>query len=120
MEKIIFVYNADTALAAVIADFVTKLITPKSYACNLCMVTYGAFTMKPEWKKFLRELPLTVNFLHRNEFRERYHKDTPLPAAFSLVEGKPVLLISAEEMNRLSSVEELKTLVLARTDGAAA
>ena len=120
MEKLVFVYNADTALTAVIADFAIKLIAPKSYDCNLCMVTYGAFSMKPEWKKFIRELPYTVEFLHRNEFRERYHDDTPLPAAFRLDEGNPVLLISAEEMNRLRSVEELKALVLARADGAAA
>jgi hypothetical protein len=120
MEKLLFVYNADDNLSATIKDFVIKLLTPGKYACNLCMVTYGAVSMKREWKKFVAELPREVEFLHRDEFRARYHDDTPLPAAFRLKEGKQHLMISAAEMNRLRTVAELKKLVLEKVGGAEA
>ena len=114
MEKLLFVYNADSTLPAAVKDFFIKLIAPRRYACNLCMVTYGVLRMKREWKDFIESSPREADFLHRDEFRDRYHDDTPLPAAFWLDGETPRLLISAEEMNRLHTVSELKALVRTR------
>lgn len=114
MEKLLFVYNADSNLPAVLKDFFIKLFAPRRYACNLCLITYGILRMKREWKDFIESSPRETEFLHRDEFRNRYRDDTPLPAAFWLDGKTPRLLISAEEMNRLRTVNELKELVRIR------
>jgi len=114
MKQILFVYNADSTFAASIKDFIIKLIAPRRYACNLCMVTYGVLRMKREWKDFIAALPQTVEFLHRDEFRDRYRDDAPLPAVFGLEANKPRLLIGAEEINQLHTLSELKELVKTR------
>jgi len=44
--QIIFVYNADSSLFANITDFAHKIVSPKTYSCNLCKLSYGKFSMK--------------------------------------------------------------------------
>jgi len=51
-DKIIFVYNADSSVFAQVSDAVKKIVAPGTYQCNLCRITYGAVSMKDEWKTF--------------------------------------------------------------------
>jgi len=82
--KLIFVYNADSSVFSQVSDAVKKIVTPSKYECNLCMVTYGAISMKDEWKEFLDALLFEKEFLHRDEFQKQYPelKSTKLPAIF--------------------------------------
>lgn len=47
-----------------------KVFPPKTYACNLCGITYGALSVKKEWAQFIEKLPLETEFLHRDEFQK--------------------------------------------------
>ncbi len=114
-RKLIFVYNADSSPLAQVADFLHKTLSPETYECNLCLVTYGTFTAKPEWLEFIRSLPFRTALLHRDEFRKRYPAlvATPLPAIFvEDLDEHLMLLISDQELRQARSVEELKRLVL--------
>lgn len=84
MAELLFVYNADSGLLNSALDTLHKTLSPATYACSLCAVTYGATSMRPEWRAFLRELPTRTTFLHRNELRQRYPSllAEPLPAIF--------------------------------------
>jgi hypothetical protein len=111
-KKLLFVYNADTGLFSVITDYAHKIISPKTYPCNLCALTYGNMGMNNKWKDFLSNLTVPFGFLHRDEFVKHYDsKDTQLPAAF-LQQGESVtLLITHDEINKCTSVDELIDLV---------
>jgi hypothetical protein len=111
-KKLLFVYNADTGLFSVITDYAHKIISPKTYPCNLCALTYGNRGMNNKWKDFISNLKVSFGFLHRDEFVEQYDsKDIQLPAAF-LQQGKSVtLLITHDEINQCTSVDELIDLV---------
>jgi hypothetical protein len=116
-RKIIFVYNADSGIVNALKDAVEKNVSPETYSCNLCAVTFGTLRMKPEWKRFVRDLPVEVEFLHRDEYTEEYgNPETGFPAAFLVPDGgngeNPRLLISPEEMNRCENLDEMKKLVL--------
>ena len=82
-EALVFVYNADSGLFNTVADIGHKLFSPQTYQCDLCRITYGLFSVRQEWQAFVEGLPLAVEFLHRDQFREQYGEPpTGLPAVF--------------------------------------
>jgi len=113
-NKLLFVYNADSSLFNQIGDLIHKSISPKTYQCNLCGLTYSGVRMKSDWKGFINSLPIKSIFLHRNEFLAQYPflKNDKLPAVFIDRDGELEKLISAEGVNNLNSLENLEKLVL--------
>ena len=82
-SEIIFVYNADSGLWNGYMDMLHKVVSPKTYSCNLCAITYGTFTMNKEWKAFVSGLGAKLTFLHRDEWTARYGRSgDSLPAVF--------------------------------------
>lgn len=107
--KLIFVYNSDGTFASLIKDTAHKLVSPKTYQCNLCRLTYPFASMDKEWEKFVKSLPHQAVFLHRDEFNKQYptQKDTSLPAIFIEDTGGVRLLISDKEINKAKNISEL-------------
>ena len=114
MEKptLIFVYNADSGFVNTLLDIGHKIVSPRTYACNLCAITHSTFSMRDEWKRFVDELKLPVEFLHRDELSKQHAiHDTPLPAVFRRTDNGLELWLSREEINRCHSLDDLKQLV---------
>ena len=112
ISSIIFVYNADSGLFNEMKDYVHKIVSPASYGCNLCAITYGNTGMKDEWKVFIKQLGIPVRFLHRDEFVENYgNMEASFPCGYIETENGLELFISSEEMNKLNNLKGLKTLV---------
>lgn len=111
-NSILFVYNADSGVFNTLSDIAHKIFAPQSYSCNLCAITYGNFAIRTEWKEFLESLQIGLEFLHRDEFMEKYGQpEQALPALF-LKKGEGLeLWITADEINRCSSVDDLKRLI---------
>ncbi|SMB99010.1 hypothetical protein SAMN00120144_3663 [Hymenobacter roseosalivarius DSM 11622] len=84
MRKLLFVYNADAGLANGLLDMAHKILSPRTYPCSLCGITYGTTHMRPDWRQFLQSLPLESRFLHRDEFQQQFPglKNPALPAVF--------------------------------------
>lgn len=115
-QRLLFVYNADGGRLAGLKDLFHKILSPATYPCSLCAVTYGATSMRPEWGKFIKELPVPVEFLHRDEFVRAHPRwaQHPLPAAFAATEaGELTPFIDAPEMNA-ADLNGLMALVQAR------
>ncbi len=112
MSKLIFVYNAESGLVNMFKDWAHKIVSPETYACSLCALTFDNLGMRRPWREFVKELGYEVEFLHRDELEENYGiTDVMLPAAFILEDGKPKLWIQCEVMDALNSLDELQTLV---------
>jgi hypothetical protein len=114
-NSLLFVYNADSGVFNTLTDIAHKIFSPQSYSCNLCAITYGNFAIRTEWKEFLESLEIGLEFLHRDEFIEKYGlPEQALPAVF-LKKGEDLeLWITADEINRCGSVDDLKRLVSGR------
>ena len=108
-HKLVFVYNAPDGLAAMLIDAVHKQVSPSTYPCSLCQVTYGAVSMKRPWRQWLRGLPIKSEFLHRDSFRRRYPAlAIPLPAVLlDSGHGLPSILLDAAALGRLATVDAL-------------
>lgn len=101
-QRLLFVYNADGGRLAGLKDMFHKILSPSTYPCSLCAVTYGATAMEPEWREFIKALPVPVDFLHRDEFIRDYPQWArhPLPAAFVVgADGPLTPFIEAPEMD---------------------
>jgi hypothetical protein len=115
MDKLIFVYNADGGLINMLKDWAHKIISPQTYGCSLCALTYDNLGMRRPWREFIEKLGYEVEFLHRDELEKQYGiNDISLPAAFILQDGESKLWIKCEAMDALNSLDELQTLVTQR------
>ena len=115
-KKIIFVYNADGGLMGSTLDVIHKVVSPSTYQCSLCTITYGALTEKKEWKSFRKNLKIPTEFLHKDKFEKQYKtKAKKYPVVFLEKEGKVRELIRAEEINACKNINDLKTLVKMKT-----
>ena len=112
-DKLIFVYNADSSVFSQVSDAVKKIVTPSKYECNLCMITYGAISMKDEWREFLDALPFEKEFLHRDEFQKQYPEleSTKLPTIFISQNNTLNPLVSADEINMQKNIDGLKNII---------
>lgn len=111
--KLIFVYNSDGTFASLVKDTVHKLVSPATYPCDLCRLTYPVASMDREWKKFIESLPYKAEFLHRDEFRKQYpeQKDIQLPAVFQEDTSGIQLLINHVEISKATKLAELIKIV---------
>ena len=112
-KKLLFVYNADSSLFNQIGDLIHKTVSPKTYQCNLCGLTYSGVSMKSDWKDFINSLPIKAEFLHKDEFLKQYpdKKDLTFPVALTVKYGALAEVISTQEINQQKNLDELKTLV---------
>lgn len=110
-QQLIFVYNAHSDLFSTVTDFAHKLLSPATYSCNLCTLTYGNFTVKQEWKSFTENLSIKAVFFHKDEFEKQYKIQSPLPVVFISMDGIVKALISKQEIESCKFLEELKELV---------
>lgn len=116
LQRLLFVYNADGGRLAGLKDMFHKILWPATYPCSLCAITYGATSMYPAWREFVRALPIPVEFLHRDEFVRAYPqwRNYPLPAALAGVDsGELRPFITAPEMDA-TDLNGLMELVRAR------
>jgi hypothetical protein len=113
MSHVIFVYALDGDLFSEITSYAHKIISPKTYPCKLCALTNGMLGTKREWAHFIRELGVKTEFLHRDEFIQRYPKAKhSLPAAFrSTEDGDPEILITSAELGACPDLTALISLV---------
>ena len=114
-STLLFVYNADSGLISAFADGISKIVSPKTYQCSLCSLTFGTALMKMPWKEFTDSLGVPVEFLHRDEFTEKYeYEGARFPSVYMKRGDRLSVFISQEEMDALESLNELMELVRRR------
>lgn len=114
--QLIFVYNAKRGTGHKVLDFLHKSISPSTYQCDLCALTYGHFSMKEEWKGFIESLPLSVAFYYQEDLHERLPDiDYALPCVLLVKRNTPTLLISAADMKHMD-LAQLKAVLKERVE----
>ena len=59
-NRLVFIYNAKSGIINGIFDYVHKFVSPSTYSCNLCSLTYDNLGKKNEWAKYLNNLCLLI------------------------------------------------------------
>lgn len=116
---LVFVYNADSGLFNTLSDVAHKILSPETYACNLCALTHTAFGMRREWREFLESLDARLEFLHADELRSRYGMEgLALPAILRKRGARLEELIDAAAINSCRTLDELKRAITGRLSAA--
>ncbi|MDQ2751705.1 MAG: hypothetical protein M3R72_01625 [Bacteroidota bacterium] len=110
-EQLLFVYNANSNLFSTVTGFAHKILSPSTYQCQLCALTYGNVLIKQQWKSFIAALSIETVFLHKDEFEKQYKTVPALPAVFILNMGEIKEIITRTEIETCYTLEELKRLV---------
>ena len=111
MPKLIFIYNVNSGKLNSVIDSAHKILSPHTYNCNLCTLTFDTFSENRQWKKFRETSNIEMDFLHRDEFEKGYaskfgHKFT-FPIVLIENNNELEVFITAEKINELKSVGEL-------------
>lgn len=106
---LVFVYNAEPGMVAGLLDTIHKTLSPDTYACSLCGITYGALSMRSEWRQWLKAQPWDAVFHHRPEFRIAFptYADLDLPAVLRRDEGTLSVVLDAPTMRALADIPSL-------------
>ena len=106
--KIVFVYNANSGLMNTVLDIGHKIISPDTYECNLCAITYGVLTDNKEWKAFRESSKDELEFLHKDEFEEKYQQVRDYPIVLvSNTNNELSELIDKDELNKMQTAKQL-------------
>ena len=107
-KNIIFIYNAKGGQWNYLIDTLHKYLSPKTYECNLCQITYD-LKMRKAWKDFIEESPHDYKFLHLEELSDFGLEGfiNELPICLEELNEKYNVLIDKNEMNSFQDEFEL-------------
>ena len=108
--KLVFVYNADSGLINTLIDIGHKAISPQTYECNLCDLTFGLFKEHKKWKQFREASNTEMEFLHRDEFEQKYARKFEYPVILK-EDNDLSVMISQAELNEIKTLDELSSQV---------
>jgi hypothetical protein len=112
LPQLIFVYAGDSGTINTLIHIAHKIISPKTYPCNLCGLIYNIVTEKKEWTHFMKNMQRPSKFLHRDEFVKKHPEmNSMLPAVFTENGGVLTPLVEASEINRCKTTSELIRLI---------
>jgi hypothetical protein len=115
-RRLLFVYGHDGGALNGLVHYVHKIVSPSTYDCRLCGLTYGPLGQRAAWAQALSTLGMKSEFLHRNEMIARYGRDQlPLPAVFTVEGDRLVPQISKQEIEGCRDLDALIALLRART-----
>lgn len=114
-RRLICVYNAETGLIQALMHAVHKQVRPETYPCSLCALTYGAVSMRGDWKDFWQSLETQVDFYHRDDFTQDFPQygtggaqQVALPVILIDESDEELrILISNAELDAMADVNEL-------------
>jgi hypothetical protein len=109
--KLIFVYNANSGAVSAILDGLHKIVSPSTYDCNLCTITFGKFSEDKIWKEFREESEHEMEFYHKDEFlkqfRSKWLPKYDFPVLLSNENGELEIFMDAKELNTLENATQL-------------
>lgn len=111
--RLVFVYNAQSGLLSALKDGLHKALSPATYPCSLCALTYGAVSMKRTWADFIAALPMPVSFRYRDTATQWLAPDAPLPVLLAVDGDTATQLLSPEAID---ACEDLEALMFAVTE----
>ena len=115
-DQLIFVYRANSGPTSLALDFIHKIVSPKTYSCNLCNVTYGNFSMKDRWREYIESIDIPVTFEYEDTIKNKSKiiKDSLKPCAYIKRDGQYVEILSSKEINDCKNLDQLILLLDSR------
>lgn len=119
--EVVFIYNARSGWGNALMDSIHKVVSPATYSCALCQLTYGLVGERSSWRDFILSLPMQVRFVHLDEMEVELQvfidQNDGAPAVVEHDTSGYRLLLSATDLNGFGSLEELMRVLEAKFSG---
>lgn len=110
--EIIFIYNANSSIFSKAIDFAHKIISPKTYVCNLCAVTFGNFSMENKWKIYLEKINHKAQFFFKDDFEKSYPNNIiEFPTVLIKSSNSLQVLLNTKQLNQCKTLDDLIQLL---------
>lgn len=109
VDRLLFVYNADSGIVASVVDSAKKLL--RINGCALCLLTHSLTGENDEWAICKESLGLPVDYVHRDELDTQLKcvVQNELPCVLAETGGQFVMLLRPDVIGRCNgSVADLK------------
>ena len=113
-SELIFIYNAKSGIVNEFLDFAHKIVSPSTYNCNLCAISYGNFTMKKKWSDYISSLPVRSTFTYKDKVSEYGYNNIESPSIIFRNGSRSKVIISSEEINKLKKIDHLINILSER------
>src|SRR5262245_13075573 len=114
-RRLLFVYGNDSGALNGLIHTVHKIVSPSTYDCRLCALTYGPLGQRAAWAQAVSTLGIESEFLHRDEMVARYGQaHSPLPAVFTVESGRLTQLVPKQEIDGCRDLDALIALLRRR------
>tara|TARA_Y100000996_G_C22546747_1_gene652143 strand:+ start:192 stop:539 length:348 start_codon:yes stop_codon:yes gene_type:complete len=109
VDGLIFIYNAQSGVFHSLIDYFHKVLSPSTYECSLCSLTYNNYGRLRVWKQFIQSLNIPVTFKYSDHLSEiGIDKQTKLPV---VINTDLSLVASAEEINQCKTISALIKMI---------
>ncbi|ETV24897.1 hypothetical protein APA73_00605 [Pseudomonas aeruginosa] len=110
MKKLVFVYNGDSGLVNGVMHYLHKRISPQTYPCQLCGIIYDGLSLNRDWLAFVKALQVPTEYLHRDEYANRYGATSLAWPAVLLHDERELLavVLSAEQFADIHNLDDLQ------------
>src|SRR6266536_2156194 len=99
IDRLLFVYNADSGALAAIVDSAKKLLSING--CPLCALTHSLAGETGEWKSCKEGIGVPIDYLHRNELTpELKALASELPCVVAEAGGETLVLLTPDVIAR--------------------
>ena len=109
MAELIFIYNAKSGVTNALFDWAHKIISPNTYECNLCTITYNNLGKEKKWREFLENINIESRFYYIDHLKNLHFVKSPseLPCIYLKKDKNVTLIIDSDELNSFNNVNEL-------------
>ncbi len=118
LKQLVFVYNALSGIGNSLLDSAHKIMSPSTYDCRLCSLTYGAMRERRDWKLFRENSTIPMVFYHKDEFLSAYASKFAAKFTFPIIladTGEELqVLVTTTELNTIDDTAELMEIIKAR------
>ncbi len=100
IEKLVFVYNADSGILNSVIDSARKLLSING--CPLCSLTHSLAGEKREWRTCKESIGVPVEYLHRDELSPKTSAviGDQLPCVLAEAGGETIVLLDSNVISR--------------------
>ena len=116
-SELIFIYNAKSGLVNEFLDFAHKIVSPSTYNCNLCALSYGNFSMNKKWSDYISSLPVKSTFTYKDKVSKYGYDNIKLPSIIYQDKSKSKVIVSSVEINKLKKIDQLINILSDRLKG---
>ena len=117
-KELIFIYNVKSGVVNEMIDFAHKIVSSKTYDCNLCAISYNTFTKKKRWSDYINSLPIKSVFTYKDKVSSLEKELSNLKFPTIVIRNGVELneIISRNEINNINNINQLISLLNERLD----